>query len=73
MFCFGLSSVTSKDFVADFEHVLFCWKRYSTKTIIVLILKYLAQQTNTYSKAAAETLKAEQLVACLRLCSNVFW
>ena len=36
----------------------FCWKRYSTKTIVVLILKYLAQQTNTYSKSAAETLKA---------------
>ena len=35
-----------------------CWKRYSTKTIVVLILKYLAQQTNTYSKSAAETLKA---------------
>ena len=28
------------------------------KTIVVLILKYLAQQTNTYSKSAAETLKA---------------
>ena len=52
-----LSSVISKFFVADFEHVFFCWKRPSTKTI-VLILKYLAQQTNTYSKSAAETLKA---------------
>ena len=58
MFSFGLSSVISKVFVADFEHVFFCWKRYSTKTIVVLILKYLAQQTNTYSKSAAETLKA---------------
>ena len=58
MFSFGLSSVISKVFVADFEHMFFCWKRYSTKTIAVLILKYLAQQTNTYSKSAAETLKA---------------
>ena len=58
MFSFGLSSVISKVFVADFEHVFFCWKRYSTKTIVVLILKYLAQQTNTYSKSVAETLKA---------------
>ena len=58
MFSFGLSSVISKVFVADFEHVFVCWKRYSTKTIVVLILKYLAQQTNTYSKSAAETLKA---------------
>ena len=58
MFSFGLSSVISKVFVADFEHVFFCWKRYSTKTIVILILKYLAQQTNTYSKSAAETLKA---------------
>ena len=41
------------------EHVFVCWKRYSTKTIVVLILKYLAQQTNTYSKSAAETLKQE--------------
>ena len=58
MFPFGLSPVISKVFVADFEHVFVCWKRYSTKTIVVLILKYLAQQTNTYSKSAAETLKA---------------
>ena len=36
----------------------FCWKRYSTKTIVVIILKHLAQQTKTYSKSAAETLKA---------------
>ena len=55
MFSFGSSSVI---FVANFEHVFVCWKRYSTKTIVVLILKYLAQQTNTYSKSAAETLKA---------------
>ena len=59
MFSFGLSSVISKVFVAVFEHVFFCWKRYSTKTIVVLTLKYLAQQTNTYSKSAAETLKQE--------------
>ena len=58
MFSFGLSSVISKVFVADFEHVFFCWKRHSTKTIFVLILKYLAQQTNTYSNLAAGTLKA---------------
>ena len=57
MFSFGLSSVIFKVFVADFEHVFVCWKRYRTKTIVVLILKYLAQQINTYSKAAAETLK----------------
>ena len=38
-----------KAFVADFEHVFVCWKRYRAKAIVVLILKYLAQQTNTYS------------------------
>ena len=38
--------------------MLVCWKRYSTKAIVILILKYLAQPTNTYSKSAAETLKA---------------
>ena len=54
-FLFWLSSI----FVADFENVLFCWKRYSTKTTVVLILKYLAQQTNTYSESVAETLKAD--------------
>ena len=59
MFSFGLSSVISKVFVANFEHVFFfCWKRYSTKTIVALILKYLAHQTNTYSKSTAEILKA---------------
>ena len=51
MFSFGLSSFIFKVFVDDFE------KRYSTKTIVVLILKYVAQQTNTYSKSVAETLK----------------
>ena len=59
MFSFGLSSVMSKVFVADFKHVFVWWKRYSTKTIAILILKYLAQKTNTYSKSATETLKQE--------------
>ena len=59
MFSFGLLSVISKVFVADFEHVYVCWKRYSTKVVIVLILKYLAKETNTYSKPAEETLKQE--------------
>ena len=57
MLSFGLSSIISKVFVADFEHVFVCCKRYSTKPIIILILKYLSQQTNTYSKSAMETLK----------------
>ena len=60
MFSFGLQPVVSKVFVADFERALFSWKRYSTKTIFILILKYLVQQTNTYSKSAAETLKANR-------------
>ena len=59
MFSFGSSSVFSKVFVADFEHVFVCWKRYGTKTIVVLILKHFAQQTNTYSKSATETLKQD--------------
>ena len=59
MFSFGLSSVISKIYVADFEHVFVCWKKYSTKTIDVLILNYLVQQTNTSSKSVAETLKQE--------------
>ena len=50
MFSVGLPSVISNVFVADFEHVFVCWKRYSTKTIVVLMLKYLAQEANTYSK-----------------------
>ena len=59
MFSFGLDSIICKVFVADFEHVLVYWKRYRTKTIVVLTLKYLAQQTNTCSKSAAETLKQD--------------
>ena len=59
MFSSGLSSVISKAFVADFEHVFVCWKRYRAKAIVVLILKYLAQQTNTYSFSAVETLKQD--------------
>ena len=71
MFSFGLSSVISKEFLADFEHVFFCWKRHSTKTIVVLILKYLAQQTNIYSNSAAETLKvnSRDCASLLTTCS----
>ena len=58
MFSFGLSPVVSKAFIADFEHGFFCWKRYSTKPVVVLIVKYLAQQTKTYSKSSVETPKA---------------
>ena len=70
MFSFGLLSVISKVFVAAFEHGFVYWKRYSTKTIVILILKYLAPQTNAYSRSAAETLKvnsrdcASLLAAC---------
>ena len=38
MFSFGLSSVTSKVFVDDFEHVFDCWEIYKITTIVVLIL-----------------------------------
>ena len=58
-FSFGLSPVICKVFVADSEHVFVCWKRYSTEFIADLILKYLAQQTNTFPKSAAEALKQE--------------
>ena len=34
----------------------FCIKRYNTKTIVVLILKYLDQQRNTYSKSTVASL-----------------
>ena len=78
MFSFGLLSVISKVFVADFEQVFFCWKRYSAKPIVVLILKSLAQQTNSYSKSAAETLKANSrdCASLLTTCSmskTLFW
>ena len=77
MFSFGLSSFISKVFVADFEHVLVCWKRYSTKTIVILILKDLAQQTNAYSKSVAETLKANSrdcasLLTTCSMCKTLF-
>ena len=57
---FGLSSAICKVCVADFEHVFVCWKRYSTKTIAVVILKHLIQQANTYSKSTAENLKQDE-------------
>ena len=44
--------VISKVFVVNFEHVFVCWKRYSTKTIVILILKYLAEQAYNYCKSA---------------------
>ena len=58
MFLFGLSSVIFKVSVAGFEHVFICWERYFRIRItiaIVLIVKYLTQKTNTYSKSATET------------------
>ena len=70
MFSFGSSFVISKVFVTDFEHVFVCWKRYSTKTIVILTLKYLAQQTNTYSKSVGETLKANS-GDCASLLTNL--
>ena len=72
--CFLLvSSVICKVFVVNFEHVFFCWKSHSTETIVILILKYLPQQTNTYSKSAAvETLKASSrdCASLLTTCSR---
>ena len=57
MFSFGLSSVISKFLVAEFKHVFVCWERYKVTIIFARIPKYLAQQTNTYSKSVTETLK----------------
>ena len=70
MFYFGLSSVISKVFIPDFEHVIVCWKRYSTKTIVIVILKYLVQQTNAF-KSAEETLKvnSRDCASLLTTCS----
>ena len=59
MFSSGLSSVISKVLVADFEHVFVYWKRYRIAVIVLLILKYFAQQTNSYSKSTTETLKQD--------------
>ena len=59
MFSFGLSSVISKVFVANFQHMFVCWNRYRTKTIVALIPRDLAWQTSTYSKSAVETLKED--------------
>ena len=57
MFSFGLSSVISKFLVAEFKHVFAYWERYKVTIIFARIPKYLAQQTNTYSKSVTETLK----------------
>ena len=58
MFSFGSSSVVSRVFLADIEHKFVSWKRYSTKTIVILILKCFAKQINTDSKSVTELLKA---------------
>ena len=57
MFSSGLSFVISKVSVAECEHVFVRWERHRVTIAAVLILKYLTQQTNTYSKSATETLK----------------
>ena len=57
MFLFELSSVISKVSIADFEHVFVRWGKYRITTVILQILENLTQQTNTYTKSTAETLK----------------
>ena len=49
----------SNIFVAEFHHVFVCCKRYRITIILPLILKYLAQQTDTYSRSVTETLKQD--------------
>ena len=59
LFSFGLSSATSKISVTAFEHVFVSWEKYFRIRItiaVVLIRKYLTQQTNSYSNSATETL-----------------
>ena len=46
-----LSSVISKVLVADFEH--------EQQMLLFESLKYLSQETNTYSKIATENLKQD--------------
>ena len=57
MFSFGLSSVIVKVSYTDFEHAYIHWKKNRITVIVLVILKYLVPQTNTYSKPATETLK----------------
>ena len=49
----------------------FGWKRHSKSTIVAVILNNFAQQTNTYSKSAAETLRAnsKNCTSLLTTCS----
>ena len=57
-FSFGLFSVITKIFVADFEHVFVCWERYRIAIAVLRILEipYLA---NKCSKSTTETLKQD--------------
>ena len=51
LFSHGLSSVTSKISVADFEH--------EQQLLLFESLKDLSQETSTFSKSAAETIKQD--------------
>ena len=55
MFSFGLSSVISKAFVVDFEHVFVCWETYR----IVLQILEIPYPANKYLKSTTENLKQE--------------
>ena len=59
MFSFGLSCAIYKVCVADFEHAFVSQETYRITIAVVLILKYLTQQRNTYSISATETLKPD--------------
>ena len=57
MFSFGLSSVISKVFVADFEQVFFCWKKNyccSNPKIPCPANKYLLKVSSRNPKARGE-------------------
>ena len=63
MFPFRFSSVISNVSVGKFEYVFVCLERHvkiRITTVVVLILKYLIKQKNTYSTSAAEALEQDK-------------
>ena len=75
-FSFELSSVISKVFIADFQHVFFCWERCRITIAVLWIIEklYLANKSllkvnNRNSKTRCEMLKVNSR-DCVFLLTN---
>ena len=69
MFSFELSSVISKVFIADFEHVFICWGRYRINISVLRIIEKPYPANKSLLKVPTETLKQD--VKSVKTCTKL--